>query len=183
MKISKPTKRKIIIAVAIVVLIIIAVIVFLSVSSSKGTITTQYYNNQNQPKYQTLNGKTFSLQYDKRYAVGIPDSHNSDIEDYMLIADTIYDKRLAVSVAPLPTGRLTDDSAYNLRLVHPELYQPQTQQTPGGTATIFTKPDGSEETVFIQHPGIIIALAFTTTGATDKLTPEVNHLLGTFRWK
>ena len=184
MKFPQSTKGRVILGIVVVALLAIIYIVVWGQSSAQGTITTQYYTKENQTQYKSLDGKTFSLQYDTRYAERILQPQNSnDIEDYMMVADTMYDKRLAISVARLPTGKLTDNSAYNLRFVHPELYQSKTQTIPAGSATVFTNTGGGEQDVFIVHKGMVASLAFTTTGANDNLTPEVAHTLSSFHWK
>lgn len=184
MKPSKSTKRKILLSGAVILVLGIAYVVFLNYTSDEGSITTQYTSDQNQPKYQTLNGQKVTLQYNKQYAVRVlqPQSSN-DVENYMLIADTVYDKRLAVSISQLPTGKLTDNSSYNLRFVHPELYTEHTEAVTAGSAMVFVNNQGGEQTAFIMHRGLVATLAFTTTGAEDQLTPEVNQLLASFRWK
>jgi hypothetical protein len=53
----------------------------------------------------------------------------------------------------------------------------------GGSATIMTKNDGSEQTAFIQNGTYLATIAITYTGQTGTdLGSEMNQIVQSFRW-
>ena len=135
------------------------------------------------PAYQVFDGSYMTFSYPSTYRVHKLDAKDTDLELFMLTADTNYDKRLAVSVSKLTAGGLNDNSAYLLRQSQPDTYASHKVSVDGSPALVWAKKDGLEQTVFISHGDKVATLAFTTTGNLDDLQPQVDALLQTFRWK
>ncbi len=132
---------------------------------------------------QTYDGSYMTFRYSGQYQAHSRAAKDMDLELSMLTADTNYDKRLAVSVSNLPGGSLDNNSAYLLRKSQPFIYSSRQVSVDGGTAVVWTKTDGLEQTVLIPHGDKVAVLAFSTVGTVDDLQSEVDTLLTTFQWK
>jgi hypothetical protein len=128
-------------------------------------------------------GAYMTFSYDGNYKAHQLPATDNDLENTILSADKNYDKRLAVSVSKLKGGELTTNSAYNLRASQPTVYSSQLITVDGGSATMWTKSDGSEQTVFIPHADKIAVLSFSTTGTANNLSTEATAVVASFRWK
>lgn len=177
-------KRTVIVVVVTAIIAAIAGFLVWSQSASQGTVTTSYKSNKPIADKQ-LDGRYFKLTYPGRYAIKKVESTNPrDLEVYTLTADTVYDKRLIVTVVQLPSGRLDDESGYKLRQAHSDEYTAETKPFGDDTATIMSKRDGSERTIFVPHRGKLLTLSFVTDPANDTgLAGEAEVVLGGFTWK
>ena len=172
------------IAASVLVVVALGVIVYWSGASHGGTI----HAHKDQATVadtadKVLSSDRISLNYQNGYAKRILPPTDNNIELYELTAPTVYDKRLSVELTRLPSANLSDDGSYNLRRVHPQQYQERLVTTQYGQAHIMVKTDGTEQTVFLPHSGMLLTLAFVSAGELDKLPAEVNAVLASFRWK
>lgn len=134
-------------------------------------------------KSKVLSGKFITFTYSGDYMAKPMQASGNDLEMYMLTADRTYQKQIAVDVAELPGGNLSNNAAYNYRKATPSLYSSTTITVDGEPAIEWIKNDGSEITVQIPKNNLIATLSFTTGSTADQLQPEVNALISSFRWK
>jgi hypothetical protein len=148
-------------------------------SSESGTGKTATVGNK------IYDGKYVTFTYQGGYTVNLLPSHQPGVELAMLRDDTTYEKNLAVSVQPMPSGGITADSGYNYRATHLNLYSSQQVTVDGSTSTEWVKNDGTEQTIYIPHGNSYAVLAFSITESNDgsALPAEVTALLQSFRWK
>jgi hypothetical protein len=156
-----------------------------AVSANKGTVVSvkDDYKVGNGPKTLDLNGRFITFKYSSMYQSVKQDAGGISLENYYLTANTNYDKHLAVAVYSLRDTNLESFSPYNVRLVQPDLYKRAETVVAGNSVIIFTKSDGSEQTVFVTRGDKVASLSFTTTGTYDDLASEVAAILQTFSWK
>ena len=156
-----------------------------SVSDNKGTIVSvkDDYKAKNGPKSLDLNGRYFTFKYSSMYQLVKQDAGGISLENYYLTANTNYEKHLAVAVYSLRDTNLESFSPYNVRVVQPNLYKRTENVVAGNPVIMFTKSDGSEQTVFVTRQDKVASLSFTTTGTYDDLASEVAAILQTFSWK
>jgi hypothetical protein len=167
-------------------LILTALIIFLFASwlsaDNEGTVS-QPTNQTAAEAYKNFDGQRLAFTYSGTYGVQTLPAKDNDLELYTFKASTIYDKHIAVSVSKLEGGKLSNNSAYNLRQSQPGTYTRRDVQVAGGTATVWVKSDNKEETVIIPHGNQVAVLSFVTAGNPAQLDKEVTALLQTLRWK
>lgn len=162
---------------------LIYLIINWAISPSVGDITRSTYRQTQGYPLKTFSSKYVSFKYYGYYEARKLPPSGQDPEDYMLTANTDYDKRLAEEVSPMPSGGMANFSDYTYRRVTPQLYTGRSITVDGQAASEWIKNDGSEVTVFIPEKDYVVTLAFTTDSAEDQLQPEVSALLQTFQWK
>lgn len=179
-------RRKWIYLLATVVVIGLAILIFQLTNNAgnKGSITAAKAKDTTQAKtsFKLFSGRYVKFEYSSRYAPQTLPAKDLDLELYMFTADTIYDKRLAVSVSQLPEGQLTQSSAYMLRSTDTAAYSLTNQKVDGLNSVIATKSDGSEKTAFIPNGQKIAILSFVTANTSDDINNELQRALSTFQW-
>jgi hypothetical protein len=177
-------RKKTVTLVIVSLVLLLAAAFYYSISRpNQGKIINTPESQRAVPADRTLHGIYMTINYSGSYNAQRLAAKDNDLELYMLTANTNYDKRIAVSVSKLQEGNLVTNSAYNLRKTHTELYSNRTKPVDGGTASIWTKTDGSEETVFIPKGTRVAVLSFTTNSSLNELQTEVDKVLNTFKWK
>lgn len=136
---------------------------------------TTYYDKK-------LEGTYISFQYSGKYIVRNETAKDNDVELYTLSANTRYDKRILVSVANLPDGRLESNGAYIFRKKSPTVYTIRTVQVGDTQVEVWVKSDGLEQTAMIPRGNKVAVISFVTANMSDDLTTEADALLKTFRW-
>lgn len=170
-------------AAAVVVVVTLAVFLW-STASNKANVTNPPPRaSLSAPTLKTFTGKYISFEYTSRYAPRTLAAKDSDLELYMLTADTSYEKRLVVSVSILPGGQLSQNSAYSYRSTDTADYTLTSQTVDGSEAVIATKADGSERTIFIPRGDRIAVFTFVTKSPSDDIASESLRLLSSFSWK
>lgn len=171
----------------VVVAIITAIAWWFLHSSNQGTISqgsAPVAAKTAAPAYKTLQGKYVSLQYKGIYTAEQMAASDNDLELYQLKADTVYTKQLNISVSQLPGGDLHNNSAYLLRASQPTVYQERHASLNGLSFDIWTKNDGTEESVFVVRGTQVASLAFVQMGSdSTKLDAEVQDVLHSFAWQ
>lgn len=171
------------IPLGVVALAVLAIVLWAG-SGNQAASTSNAGANQlsSAPADKTLSSRYFSFRYPGIYHVTSQTVQPPDLADYMLVADTSYDKQVAVTMTP---GDISTTSGYIYRRTRNDLYSSQPIVVAGETASLWTKNDASEETVFIPHNGTVTTLSFSVqnTNATEGLSSEVTTLLGSFRWQ
>lgn len=172
-------------SVAALLIIIVTLAVFLwSTASNKANVTNPPpIITPSRIGHKIFNGQYVAFEYTSRYAPKTLAAKDSDLELYMLTADTSYEKRLVVSVSRLPGGLLSQNSAYALRSTSTTDYRLETQTIDGSQAVVAIKADGSERTIFIPRGEQIAVLSFVTKSPSDDIASESQRLLSTFHWK
>lgn len=173
------------VAIPVVVLVVaVAGVIAWSSAGNKGQISdTRASTPVRLAAYQDYNGSYMSFRYASKYQVQKLPAADNNLELATLTANTVFEKKLAVSVAKAEDGTLNANSAYILRKSHPELYSAQTLTVDGAPATAYTKNDGLEETIFIPRGNKVAMFSFSTAGTVDNLSAEANELLASFTWK
>lgn len=181
------SKRKLYVSGAIATFLLVVAVgsgILWASSSNQGQISAPSPKNPvYAPANKDFNGAYMSFTYAGNYQAHQLPATDNDLENVMLSANPNYDKRLAVSVSKLSGGQLDTNSAYILRASQTAVYSSQKVPVTDGIATIWTKNDGLEQTVFIPHGDKVAVLSFSIGGRVDNLTPEVTDLLASFRWK
>jgi hypothetical protein len=98
-------------------------------------------------------------------------------------ADTTYEKHISLQVDDLPGGTLTNSSANNLRQNSPDEYTSRNFTVDGLQAIVWVKKDGTEQTVLVPRGNQVVTMSFVQIGSQNDMTPEVNALLTTLKWK
>lgn len=131
---------------------------------------------------QDLTNQYFSLTYPGTYHVTADATQPPDLANYILMADTAYTKQLSVT---LSSGTLDSTSAYIFRRTRNDVYSSQPVTVAGEAASLWTKSDGTEQTVFVPHNGMVLTLSFSiqNSNATEGLSAEVTNLLATIKWR
>lgn len=132
---------------------------------------------------QTYDGNFVSFQYSPKYQLQKLVAADNDLELARLVANTNYDKRLAVAISKLPSSSLTSNSAYLLRTSQPTKYTQTKQVVDGLMAETWSTNDGLERVVFLPKGDKVAVLSFSTTSQSDDLESEAASLLSTLRWK
>jgi hypothetical protein len=156
------------IIVALTAVALVLYFVFLGGSSVKGKVTAPHPDSNSQTLSQqlTLKGQYFSMQYPHEF-VNNSTQHPQvgPLEQYVLTSSAFEGKQMAIAITKDP-GDLHENSGYNYRAAYSSLYTPKTMKIVGGSATIMTKNDGSEQTAFIQNGTYLATIAITYTGQT-----------------
>jgi hypothetical protein len=137
----------------------------------------------------TLSGLYVTLQYPGTYVdLQRVKSGATDLEDYLMSTKSVIvggRSTLAVEVMPLPSNGLKDDPSYRYRSINPSLYTPSTVTMYGDEpATLMTKSDGTELTLFWPHHGYELTVSISSTQAGNaSLAPTMQKVRDTARWK
>jgi hypothetical protein len=180
----KSHKIKILIAGAL--LIVTFFVVVWANSNNTGVVETPY---SVLPKatvaYKDYDGTSLSFRYLGVYSIRKPavEQKNANVGQVMFKADTTYEKHLSVEVSNLPGGALAQNSAYNLRLNSPNEYASRSLTVDGVQATIWVKKDGTEQTAMVPRGNRLATFSFVQIGTQSDITPEVDALLATVKWK
>ncbi len=130
----------------------------------------------------TLANNFFSLEYPGTYHVQSQTPQLPDLVNYLLSADTTYDKHLSLA---LVRGNISTSSAYLYRKVRTDIYSSQTLTVAGEAASLWTKTDHTEVTVIIPHNNMVLTISVSVqnSNATNGLPNEMTNLLATLRWQ
>jgi len=89
------------------------------------------------------------------------------------------------AVSSLPSGNLSDDASYNLRLVSPAKYKHEKWDIDGSAVDVFSYQGGGyEKTAFIAHSGNLLTVNINSadTESSAKLDTIMKHVLDSVRW-
>lgn len=176
-------KRTFITFTSILVIIIAVGLWFItwSKAANEGTISAPI--TKNIPVTYTdksLSGTYVGFSYSGKYTIRDEVAKDMDIERHTLTADTRYDKRILVSVS---NGQLSTNGAYIFRQHAPNQYASRNVPAGNGTAEVWVKKDGTEQTAFIVKGDKVAMISFVTANTSEDLTSETNALLTTFKWE
>lgn len=164
--------------------VVVGLGIFWSLSRNEGQINDTAVAAQTRlPPYLSYDGTYITFRYASKYQVEKLPVADKNLELATLTANTVFGKKLAVSVAKTEDGTLDTNSAYILRKSHQDLYSVRSIKIDGGQAAAYTKNDGLEETVFIPRGDKVAMFSFSTTGTVDDLKAESETVLESFQWK
>jgi hypothetical protein len=181
----RPSRRFWKIAVPLMVILIVGLVAWKWLgSSNQAAITTNADTNQVAVPLadKTLTDRAFRLQYPGVYHVTTHTAQPPELANYVLVADTSYTKQLTVT---LNSGDMNGLSAYLFRKTRNDIYSSQTVTVDGNPASLWTKSDSSEETVFIPHNGTVltVSVSIQNSNATEGLSAEMANLIASFHWQ
>jgi hypothetical protein len=174
-------------AILIVVagVLVVAYFVFLGNSSVSGTVAPKKAASERPETHKnlTLKANYFNLEYPDTYLTQTTQVRDKQaLEQFLLTANTFYDKQMAITIRQLPSTDISDDGSYKLRISKPDKYKQQAMQSAAGPAQVFVNQESDEQTIFIQKGKLLATIALTSDGADDDLSNEVKGLLAGFRW-
>lgn len=135
--------------------------------------------------YKDYAGSSVTFRYSGIYTLHTKavSKNSGTYEQAMLKADTTYEKHISYEVDDLPGGSLANNSANNLRLNSPDVYAARNFEINGIPTTVWMKKDGTEQTALLPHGNRVAIISFVQIGTQSDLTPEVNAVLSTLKWK
>lgn len=114
-------------------------------------------------------------------------SRPPDLENYVLATGggvTTPRVTLAVVVAPAGRGGLDEDSGYQMRRLRANLYTAKTVVMSTGSATLFTRNDGTEQTLYWLGAKYRLSVAIgQSTGSTGDIEAVMQQVIKTARWR
>lgn len=132
---------------------------------------------QTKPALAQFDGKNFSFIHPLTYVEQTTKQNPGDIEDHAFLSTGMTSEYLTIVITPLPTGNLSDNSAYLMRTQSPDKYQRKLVTVGNEQVTIFTANDGQQlqQTAFWPHQGKLLTMALTGV-ATDVPTAQSEFL-------
>jgi hypothetical protein len=131
-----------------------------------------------------LGGLYVELPYSRSFdMVGQVKTDNAALEQYTLGSKGNYRHTITVDVRTLPSGSLTDDASYRLRQLQSAVYAPSLVTVGGEAATLMTKNDHSEQTLFWPHQGKLLTVAVTSTDPADNVVAIMKTITAGARWR
>lgn len=135
------------------------------------------------PAIATLDGKYISFNYSDSYKLETLPVNSSDLESYILTANTNYEKHLAVAVHQLDASGLNGFTGYTSRQSRTDIYDQQAIKVGQAPAIEFTNKDHTEKTIFIPRGTTVALFSFVTTSRYDDVNSEITAILESFVWK
>lgn len=136
------------------------------------------------PKSNELTGLYIDLTYPGEFdQVQSVKSNQAALEQFNITSLANYRRQISISVFPLPSGHLKDDSSYEYRVENPSLYTQTASSVDGEPVALMTKSDNTEQTLFWSHDGKELIIAITSTDPTDNVKSFMASIMPTLRWK
>jgi hypothetical protein len=182
-------KRAVLIIASLVVilaLLVMAYFVFLSNSSSTGVVSAPKPETNRLERKNTkldLRGKYFQIKYPSAYATQNTNFNTntaSIVEQYNFIANTIYDKRMAIVIQRNPE-KLIENPSYKMRTLYPDKYHQRQLTVDGNQATVFGNIETGEQGLFMQKGELQASIVLVAQGQ-EQLEKEMNEIAASFRW-
>lgn len=182
-------KKAVLVVAALIVLMALLVFgyfVFLSNSSTKGTVSgpkAEPAPTERRSARLEVRGKYISLKYPGTYATQNTNFNQNTsyvLEQYNFIADTVYDKRMAIVVQKNPEG-LNENSSVKMRKIYSDKYKERSVTIPASKAYIFTNVETGEQGLFVQKGDLMTSIVVVAQGQ-ENLEKEINDIAASFRW-
>lgn len=136
------------------------------------------------PQPRLLQGLYMQLEYPEQFdLLSRLSTDSTALEQYNVGMSTKRQVTLAISVRPLPSGQLEDDSSWLIRSKDKAGYQPNTEKLQGETVSIMTKSDNTEKTIFWVHEGKLLIMALSTNDPNDDLPTILASIKPSIRWR
>jgi hypothetical protein len=132
-----------------------------------------------------LNGQTIFFSYPHLFdQVTNQKVDSGSVEEYNLGSKTNYRRLIAVDIRNEPsTLSLGEEPSFKIRQMHPETYRESPVKLGGEAASLMTKLNGQEQTLFWLHGGKVLTIAITSTDTHDDVTTFMKVVTGSVRWK
>ena len=176
------SRKKIIIPIIVILALVgVGIFIFRSINSPAEGIVSQTPPDSSQDidpyaSPGTYSGKYISFEYPADYKP-MP----STLSGIFVEVDYFYgtkDKSKQISV-DVSREALGDDSGLAYRREHPELYKPTAA---AGGVIIFTGVDGHERTAYLEHAGLVVSVAVSSSNLND-LTSDSQTVVSSLKWK
>lgn len=136
------------------------------------------------PHPRFLQGTDVEMYYPEQFdLVARLTTDKTALEQYNFGNSSKHQQTIAVSVHPLETGNLNDDSSWRSRLLAPTTYNANKEQQGNETISVMTKFDKTEKTLFWPHKGKLLIIAITTNDPNDDLPAMLNLMKPTVKWR
>lgn len=136
------------------------------------------------PRPRTLQGIAIMFSYPESFdLVSRLNTDKTALEQYNLGNSRKVQQTIAVSVRPLPTGLLNDDSSWRIRVQDSAQYASNKEILQNEPVAVMTKIDKTEKTLFWVHQGKLLIIAITTNDPNDDLAAMLASIKPTIRWR
>ncbi len=105
------------------------------------------------------------------------------LEQYNLGSNSDYRRAIGISVHPLPSNNLTEDSSYRFRMNSTDTYRETRSSIGKESVSLMTKIDRTEQSLFWLHKGKLLIVAVTSTNPKDDVTAIMATIQPTIRWR
>jgi hypothetical protein len=105
------------------------------------------------------------------------------VEQYNISSKADYRRVIAVSVHPLPSGSLAEDSNYRYRQNNPSIYTETKGKIGTAVVVLMTKTDKTEQTLFWVNNKRIAIFAITSTVPHDDVLSFMQFVMPTIGWR
>lgn len=184
LKLQKKTIIRILVGLLLIGVVALMVIWMGAPHKGRVTLASSPHNEISSTRTdKTLHGTYMTFNYSGMYLAKSETDKNNDLEVHTLVADSNYDKRIVASVSNLPDGQLNSYGAYKMRSVRTDLYTARKIQLGDGVVDLWVRHDNTEQTAFILRGNKVVTISFVTSSTSGNLTPEVEAILRSFRWK
>jgi hypothetical protein len=136
------------------------------------------------PLASMLAGLYFELTYPGAFdQVSTLKNDTVSLEQYDISNKAQFQRLIAVSVRPLASGQLTDDSSFRFRQINPADYTQTALTLHGEPVVIIVKADHSEQTLFWAHKQKILTVSITSSNPKDSIPAYMKEIESTVRWR
>lgn len=135
-------------------------------------------------KPRTLQGLNFELKYPGAFDLTSRLSNDKlALEQYNIGQSTKKQFTMAISVHPLESGLLNDDSNWRIRSLDKATYITNNEQLQNESVGIMTKADKTEKTLFWVHKGRLLIVSLSTNDSNEDLPSMLAIIKPTIRWR
>ena len=136
------------------------------------------------PTTNQLAGLYFDMTYPALFdQVGQLKNDSQALEQYNISSKKDYRRVMAVSVRPLTSNLLDDDSSYKFRRISPKDYEERSDKLGGEAVAVMSKLDHTEVTLFWAHQGRLLTIAITSSNPNDVVADYMKAVETTLRWR
>ena len=105
------------------------------------------------------------------------------LEQYNIGQSTKKQFTMAISVHPLESGLLNDDSNWRIRILDKAAYASNNELLQNETVSIMTKLDKTEKSLFWVHKGKLLIISLSTNDPNEDLPAMLGMIKQTIRWR
>jgi hypothetical protein len=184
------SKKKVLTGLLIAVIAFVAWMFHILSTPSEGTISTPASASKSQPEkkdmFKKLDSQYFQMEYPDYFT-----SHKTDpprspyLETYDFTATYKGIWELAVQLESLPSGNLSEETAFRFRDVHPERFTKTNSSVNGAQVAVFedmNAEQGFSRSAFFLHDGKV-ALVTLSGQKSPEIEAVYTRLLQSFTWK
>jgi hypothetical protein len=105
------------------------------------------------------------------------------LEQYNLGSNSDYRRAIGISVHPLPSNNVNEDSSYRFRMNSTDTYRESKSTIGKEPIYLMTKIDRTEQSLFWLHQGKLLIVAITSTNPKDDVAAIMSTIQPTIRWR